>query len=67
MSVQIMPEDFKGEFITNGGITKSNPRRWTDKEIKWCLYLKKQGYSIKDIAKSTNRNHVSTSIKLKGG
>lgn len=60
-----MPTEYIGKSITNGGYTITQPRKWTVKEINWCLEMKKNGYSNKDIAKSTYRDQVSVSIKLK--
>lgn len=65
MNIPKMPEDFKGTYTTNGGFTSTNPRKWTAAEIEWCLKLKEQGFSAKDIADSIERSHVSVQIKLK--
>jgi hypothetical protein len=60
-----IPLEYIGKKTTNGGYTKETPRKWTEKEIEWCLEMKKKGYSSKDIAKSVDRSQVSVSIKLK--
>jgi len=60
-----LPKEFIGDDIKNGGITKNNPRKWTEDEIKWALNLKKQGFNNKDIAKFLYREIVSVSIKMK--
>lgn len=46
-------------------MTKTTPREWTDSEIEWCMDLKRQGWSVKDIAESVGRDITSVSIKLK--
>lgn len=60
-----LPEEYMGEEIKNGGITKNNPRKWTKKEIEWALNLKAKGFKNKDIAKFLYRELVSVSIKMK--
>ena len=60
-----MPDEYKGEFTTNGGYTKTTPRRWTSMEIAWVKNLMEDGFSVKDIAKSIGRSDVSTQIKIK--
>ena len=60
-----MPESYKGEEIKGGRYVKSNPRKWTDKEIEFALDLKSKGYKTDEIAESLGRDIVATSIKLK--
>lgn len=60
-----MPTGFVGKHKTWGGITKNVPREWTQEEIDWCLELREQGYTTKDIAESVGREATSVSIKLK--
>ena len=60
-----MPEEYKGNAKTWGGITKNIPREWTKEEVEWCLTLKRQGYKIDEIAESVGREKTSVSIKLK--
>ena len=60
-----MPDEYKGEIIKNGGVTKFNPRKWTEKEIEWCIMLKEKGFSIKKISECIGRDSVQVSIKMK--
>jgi hypothetical protein len=63
--IPMMPDEFKGATTTNGGYTKTSPRKWTDKEIEWVKRLMSEGYSNKEIAVSIGRSEVSTQIKIK--
>lgn len=63
--IPIMPNEFKGEELTKTEYIKNTPRKWTKEEIEWCLKLKEQGYTNKEIAISVGREDVSVSIKLK--
>ena len=60
-----LPKDFIGKETKNGGFTKNNPRKWTEKEIEWALNLKHKGFNNKDVAKFLYRELVSVSIKMK--
>lgn len=60
-----MPEEYIGKMQKGGGYTATDPREWTENEIKWILSLKAQGYSVDDIAKSAGRSSTSVSLKLK--
>lgn len=60
-----LPRKYMGKETKNGGFTKNNPRKWTEKEIEWALSLKEKGFKNKDIAKFLFRNLVSVSIKMK--
>ena len=60
-----MPEEYKGKELKKTQYVKNNPRKWTNEEIEWCMDLKNKGYTIKEIAKSIDREEISTSIKLK--
>ena len=60
-----LPLEYKGKETKNGGLTKNNPRKWTEKEIEWALNLKYKGFKNKDIAKFLYRELVSVSIKIK--
>lgn len=60
-----MPEEYKGKTLSKNEYVKNIPRKWTDKEIEWCLNLREQGYTNSEIAISTDREEVSVSIKLK--
>lgn len=64
-NVPLMPKEYKGELVKNGGYTISTPRKWTDEEIKWALSLREQGYTLSQIAESCGRNETSVQIKLK--
>ena len=61
----MMPDEYKGEFMKSGGITKFSPRKWTDKEIEWVKKLKDKGLSTKYIAECIDRDVLQVSIKLK--
>lgn len=65
MSIEKMPEEYKGEFKKSGGYTKNPPREWTEKEIEWVNALLSKGHTIKEIAESTDRSLVSVQIKIK--
>lgn len=60
-----LPLEYIGDETKNGGLTKNNPRKWTDKEIDWALMLKKKGFNNKQIAKYLYRQPLSVSIKMK--
>lgn len=60
-----MPEEYKGQTNKNGGYTTSSPRVWTKHELEWVQKLIAEGYSIKEIAESTDRTVTSVSIKIK--
>lgn len=60
-----MPEKYKGEELNKTEYTKTVPRKWTDKEIEWCLKLNDEGYSYSEIADSVERSNTSVSIKMK--
>lgn len=61
----MMPDEYKGVITTNGGYTKTSPRKWTDEEIEWVKSLISKGYTNKEIAVSIDRSEVSTQIKIK--
>lgn len=58
-----MPRAYFGEYSVK--TQKNTPRKWTNKEIKWCLELKEQGFTNSEIAKSCKRTELSVSLKLK--
>lgn len=60
-----MPDKFKGSVRKGNQYINSNPRKWTDEEVEWCLNLSEQGYTYKDIAESVGRTVTSVSIKMK--
>ena len=61
----VIPEEYKGEYIKNGGLTKFQPRKWTEKEIEWVNMLKAKGFKTKQIAECIDRDVTQVSIKLK--
>lgn len=61
----IMPIQFKGEYTKNGGLTKFQPRKWTEKEIEWVAMLKEKGFNTKQIAECIDRDVTQVSIKIK--
>ena len=63
--IERFPEEYKAKEHKNCGYTISNPREWTEAEIKWILDLKKKGYSNMQIAESVGRTETAISIKLK--
>lgn len=63
--VPMMPNEYKGICRTNCGYTKTAPRDWTEKEIEWIKGLRRNGYSLSEIAESVGRTEVSVQIKFK--
>jgi len=61
----LMPSEYKGEYIKNGGLTKFQPRKWTEKEIEWVNMLKEKGFNTKQIAECIDRDVTQVSIKIK--
>jgi hypothetical protein len=61
----LMPTEYKGDFIKNGGLTRFTPRKWTEKEIEWVGMLKEKGLSVKQIAECIDRDVTQVSIKIK--
>ena len=64
--VPIMPDEYKGNSSTaqhKDFVLKT--RRWTKEEEAWAWDLCKEGYTIKEIAYSLDREHNSVSIKMK--
>ena len=47
------------------GVIKSIPKKWEEKEIQFLQKLKKDGLTIKEIAKKLNRTETSIAIKNK--
>lgn len=64
-TVPMMPQEYMGEYGINCGYTKTTPREWTDREIKWILDMKEKGFTVKEIAESVQRSEVSVQIKMK--
>jgi hypothetical protein len=60
-----MPEDYKGEIMKGGGLTKNLPRKWTEKEIDWVKMLQEKGFNNKKIADFIYRDFTQVSIKIK--
>lgn len=61
----LMPSEYKGEYTKNGGLTKFQPRKWTEKEIEWVNMLKEKGFNTKQIAQCIDRDATQVSIKIK--
>lgn len=61
----LMPSEYKGEYTKNGGLTKFQPRKWTEKEIEWVMMLKEKGFNTKQIAECIDRDVTQVSIKIK--
>ena len=61
----MMPSEYKGEHTKNGGLTKFQPRKWTEKEIEWVMMLKEKGLNTKQIAECIDRDVTQVSIKIK--
>lgn len=61
----LMPTEYKGEHTKNGGLTKFQPRKWTEKEIEWVNMLKAKGLNTKQIAECIDRDFTQVSIKIK--
>lgn len=64
-SIPRMPESYAGKVNKSGGYTKTNPRVWTEQEIKWLTDMKRKGYNAAQIAESMDRSHTSVAIKIK--
>jgi len=60
-----MPEAYKGKHTKNGGLTKFQPRKWTEKEIQWVSMLKEKGFNTHQIAESIDRDFTQVAIKIK--
>jgi hypothetical protein len=60
-----MPEEYKGDIMKSGGLTKNLPRRWTDKELDWVKMLQDKGCNNKQIAEFIYRDITQVSIKIK--
>lgn len=61
----LMPSEYKGKYTKNGGLTKFQPRKWTEKEIEWVNMLKEKGLNTKQIAEYIDRDYTQVSIKIK--
>lgn len=61
----LMPSEYKGAYTKNGGLTKFQPRKWTEKEIEWVNMLKEKGFNTKQIAECIDRDVSQVSIKIK--
>lgn len=65
MSIPIMPSEYTGKILPDGGGNKSPHREWTDKEIEWFKKMLNDGYSRSEIALSMGRTEVSVGLKQK--
>jgi hypothetical protein len=61
----LMPSEYKGDYTKNGGITKFQPRKWTEKEIEWVNMLKAKGFNTNQIAECIDRDVTQVSTKIK--
>ena len=64
-NIPTMPKKFIGCMQAGSVYVKTAPRKWTNNEIEWILNMRKDGYSMDDIAISTGRSKISVSLKLK--
>ena len=60
-----LPDEYKGQFIKNGGLTTHQPRKWTEKEIEFAIDMKEKNFTIKEIAEALDRDLVQVQIKMK--
>lgn len=60
-----MTTRFSGKKIKNGGITLSDPKRWTEDEIEWMTASKESGMNVAEIAAELDRTPISVQVKLK--
>lgn len=60
-----MTTRFSGKKIKNGGITLSDPKRWTEDEIQWLVASKESGMNVAEIAAELDRTPISVQVKLK--
>lgn len=60
-----MPEEFKGKVTKGCGYTKSQPRKWTQDEIAYCVSLRNKGLTNEQIGEIVGRTAISIQIKLK--
>jgi hypothetical protein len=65
LSSYFMPDEYKGQYSKNGGLTKFQPRKWTEKEIEWVKMLKDKGLNNKQVAECIGRDITQVSIKIK--
>lgn len=65
MSVPIMPREYVGRILPDGGGNKGPHREWTEKEVSWLKQMLADGYSRQDIAESMGRTIVSVELKQK--
>jgi len=61
----LMPCEYKGQHTKNGGLTKFQPRKWTEKEIEWVIMLKEKGLNTNQIAECIDRDSTQVAIKIK--
>ena len=65
-----MPDEYKGVYIFSSAYTKSDgtnngSRKWTKEEEEWVMNLIDEGFSLSQIAVSTDREIHSVSMKVK--
>lgn len=63
--IPMMPDEFYGDYTKKNAYVKNTPRKWTKDEVDWCSNLSENGFTYEEIAKSTCRDVVSVSIKMK--
>lgn len=61
----LLPKQFVGSQLSNGGLTKHAPRRWTVQEINWLEKLQAMNLTVEQIAQCLYRDKVQVAIKLK--
>ena len=60
-----MPLEYRGVELTKTDYVVNTPRKWTKEEMEWCMKLKEEGCTTKEIAESVDRQLTSVSIKMK--
>lgn len=65
MDIPKMPQEFKSTHYKQDQYHKTQPRFWTKEEEEWILQLRKNGFTMQEIAESVDRELPSVSIKLK--
>ena len=60
-----IPDEYIGKILKGNGVSKTDTRRWTKLEEKWCMNLKAKGFDYDEIAISVGRSRESVSIKIK--
>lgn len=60
-----MPNEYKGKLLKHNPLVINQPRQWTKEEIEWATNLRNEGYTVKEIAYSLDRDYTQVSIKMK--